>query len=107
LKSSEKWKKEVEPIRIKKYQESLEKTLDSGKTVKQIRNEKIGNVNKEKNLERVNEGKHHYLNGFYAVLENGSTEWVSSDEYKKRKNIGCKHYAHPTSLEGKRRRETI
>lgn len=103
-KSKKEWKEAVDPLRVKKMNKSLSQVCENGKTKREIRNEKIGEINRKHNREKVKRNEHHYQNGFYGVLEDGSTEWVSSKEYHNRKKNGCEKYAHPTSFEGKRRR---
>ena len=106
-KSNPEWKQTVEPLRVQKMNNTLSKLEKNGKTKKENRNKKIGEKNKVHNEKRVKEGKHQYQNGFYGILENGSSKWISSEEYKNRKSIGCLEYVHPTSIEGKKRRSAI
>lgn len=106
IKQSKQWKETVEPIRIEKFNKTMNTIDDNGKTKRENRNQKIGAANKERNLERVNAGSHHYIGGFYAVLKNGLTKKITKEEYKKHQ-VGKPEnwlYAHPTSNEGKRRR---
>jgi hypothetical protein len=104
-KSKKEWKDKVEPVRIEKFNETMEQLDKNGKTKRENRNHKIGEKNKVHNRKRVSEGKHQYQNGFYAVLKDGSTQWISSIEYKDRKKKNCTIYVHPTSKEGRIRRE--
>jgi hypothetical protein len=103
-KASVEWKLTKEPDRIKKYNTSMDSVDSDGITKRQKRNKNIGITNKAIIDEKVKNGNYHLLNGFYAVLETGEVQWVSSDEYRLRKLKGCTMYSHPTSKEGKRRK---
>jgi len=106
-KSSQVWKESVEPVRVEKYKKTMNLIESNGKTKKENRNVKVGEKNTIHHRNRVKNGTHQYQNGFYGVLEDGSVSWVSSAEYKERKDRGCNKYAHPTSFEAKKRRASV
>jgi hypothetical protein len=103
-KNSKKWKEEKEHIRITRYNETMNTIDVNGVSIKQKRDKKIGESNKKIIDKKVKSGEYHLLNGFYAINKIGNIIWISSEEYKSRKDKGCDEYAHPTSREGKRRR---